>query len=249
MAKVKVLIVEDELEEGLELKESLLNLGYQITAIVDNIKDALGYFYSQEPDIVLIDIYLQGTPDGLQLATKINENAHSKRPFIYITKASDRSTFEQAIQTKPDSYLIKPFNPLEVQYAIELAIEKHFGNAGALSSQNETALQANKDFYIKKGHVLHKVSASDIYFVAVEGKYSELITENDKFLVQWPLKSMVEKINRDDFVRVHRNYAVNTRVISKVHLKDQQLILKNDAIIPVSQNFKDNLTKKLDILK
>lgn len=250
MAKVRLLIIEDEQSEALELQESLTHLGYEITGVASNLKDALGLFYSQSPDLVLIDIYLEGKPDGLKFAQTLNSNPQTKKPFIFLTKTADKDTFEKARETQPDSYLLKPFNPLEVQYAIELALEKHYGGgSGAFTIKNELAIEGGHDFFIKKGNVLHRVSTSDIYFVEVDGKYSQLTTESDSYLVQWSLKHVINKINRNDFIRVHRNYAINTQMISKVHLKDHQLILKNEKTIPISQNFKENLTKRLDILR
>lgn len=249
MAKVRLLIIEDEQAEALELQESLTHMGYEITGLAPNLKEALGLFYSQKPDLVLIDIYLEGKPDGLKFAQTLNDNPQTKKPFIFLTKAADKITFEKARETQPDSYLLKPFNPLEVQYAIELAIEKHYGGGGAFTAKNELAVEGDHDFFIKKGNVLHRVSTSDIYFVEVDGKYSQLSTAHDSYLVQWSLKHVIDKINRSDFIRVHRNYAINTQMISKVHLKDQQLILKNEKTIPISQNFKENLTKRLDILR
>ncbi len=249
MAKVRLLIIEDERAEALELQESLTHLGYEITGIAPNLKEALGLFYSQSPDLVLIDIYLDGKPDGLKFAQTLNDNPQTKKPFIFLTKASDKITFDKARETQPDSYLLKPFNPLEVQYAIELAIEKHYGGGGAFTTKNELAIEGDHDFFIKKGNVLHRVSTSDIYFVEVDGKYSQLTTASDSYLVQWSLKHVIDKINRSDFIRVHRNYAINTQMISKVHLKDQQLVLKNEKTIPISQNFKENLTKRMDILR
>lgn len=249
MAKIRVLIVEDNVDEGEELRQSLQELGYDITALTDNLKDALGYFYAQEPDIVLVDIYLHGKADGLVFAEKMNTAASVRRPFIFITSASDRATFDQAMRTQPDSYLIKPFNPLEVQYAIELAIERHYGSEGAFSADKTMAVKGEESMFVKNGSVLYKVLPSDIFYIEVDGKYSQLITREASFWVQWPLKNVIEKLGNDTFIRVHRNFAINWQQIDKVHLKDHQVILKNSKEIPISQNFKEKLISKLEILK
>ncbi len=249
MGKVRLLIIEDEQAEALELQESLAHLGYDVTGVAPDLKEALGLYYSQQPDLVLVDIYLAGQPDGLKFAQTLNANPQTKKPFIFLTKSADKATFDKARETQPDSYLLKPFNPLEVQYAIELAIEKHYGGGGAFTAKNDLALEGDHDFFIKKGNVLHRVSTADIYFVEVDGKYSQLSTASEAYLVQWSLKHVIDKINRSDFIRVHRNYAINTQMISKVHLKDHHLILKNDSTIAIIQNFKENLTRRLDILR
>ena len=249
MTKVRILIVEDDAMEGEALQQSLIELGYSVTGIATNLQDALGLFYSQSPDVVIIDIYLGDEPDGLTVAEKINLNQQTRRPFIFLTNASDKDTFSKARATSPDSYLIKPFNPLEVQYAIELAIEKHHSDIGAFTQGKGQMVYSDRDLYVKKGNVLQKLALSAVISIAVDGKYCQLTTEASSYLIQWPLKALLEKLAPHDFMRIHRNYAVNLHMISQVHLKDQQVIMKNGQTFPVSQRFRETLTKHLDILK
>ena len=126
--KIRILIIEDEALQAQSLKEALEERGYEVTAVANNLKDALGYYYAQKPDIVIVDVYLNGKPDGIVFAQRINENKFTLKPFAFLTSSIDRKTFEQARITNPYCYLIKPFNVLELEFAIELAIEKFMGS-------------------------------------------------------------------------------------------------------------------------
>jgi DNA-binding LytR/AlgR family response regulator len=249
MTKTRILIVEDDPEQAEELTKFLDKAGYELTAIADNLKDALGYFYSQQPDIVIVDIYLHGQPEGITFAQRLNENEATKRPFIFLTQNADLNTFHEARLTSPYSYLLKPFNHLELQYAIELAIEKFAQETGAFTLNKRNAVVLEKDLFVKRGDSLIKVPFQDINYVEVEGKYSNVVSKQGIFLVQLPLKKLEERLRHHQFIRIHRNYVVNINAIQKVHLGDQLVILENQTTIPISVGFKQNLVNHLDILK
>ncbi|MEL6537068.1 MAG: LytTR family transcriptional regulator DNA-binding domain-containing protein [Bacteroidota bacterium] len=249
MNTIHILIVEDNLEEAAELQEYLEAQEYTVTAVATNLKDALGYFYAQQPDLVIVDIYLDGSPDGITFAQRLNENEATRRPFIFLTQHASLEVFEQAKLTSPYSYLLKPFNPLELQYAIELAVEKFAGETGQFALGDGGAASLEKSLFLKRRNSLVKVPFGEVDYVEVEGKYSNLITQQGDFLIQWPLKKLIEKFTPHQFIRVHRNYLVNLRAIQQVHLADQHVILSGDRSIPYSQNFKKNLMEKFDVLK
>ena len=76
-----------------------------------------------EPDIVLMDIEIQGELDGIQTAEELI--AISNVPVVYLTGRSDDETLERAIKTAPYGYIIKPFEPEDLKIAIEIALNKH----------------------------------------------------------------------------------------------------------------------------
>ncbi|HAA16448.1 MAG TPA: DNA-binding response regulator [Cytophagales bacterium] len=249
MSKIHILIVEDNPEEAAELREYLEDKDYTVTAVATTLKDALGYFYAQQPDLVIVDIYLGGSPEGITFAQRLNENEATRRPFLFLTQHASLEVFEQAKLTSPYNYLLKPFNPLELQYAIELAIEKFTGETGQFAVGDGAATAMEHNLFLKRRNSLVKVPFGDVDYVEVEGKYSNLITQRGEFLIQWPLKKLIEKFVPHQFVRVHRNYLVNLRAIQQVHLADQHVILSGERSIPFSQNFKKNLLEKFDVLK
>lgn len=248
MIHPKILIVEDREEDATELKNFLEKHNYEVSEVATNLKDALGYYYAQKPDLVVADIYLNGQPDGITFAERVQENPNTARPIIFLTSHTDQDTFNKARLTVPLSYLIKPFNELELQYALELAVEKFGGLSGALTVQN-TGVMLDKDLFIKVGNTLMKVPMHEIDFVEVQGKYCSLAAGDTRYLVQQPLKKLEEKLLPGVFVKVHRNYIVNSNAMKKVLLADNVIVLKSNKTIPFSNGMKDSLLKTLDILK
>ena len=124
MKDSKVLIVEDRATEASYLKDVLLELGYQVPAIASTLSKALEYFSLYKPDISLVDIYLDGKPDGIVFAMEMNGKEKTRRPFVFLTGATEATTFKLAKAAMPYHYLIKPFNKPELQYSIELALER-----------------------------------------------------------------------------------------------------------------------------
>jgi len=249
MTKPRILVVEDQEDDANELKGFLESNDYEVTEVARNLKDALGYFYSQQPDMAILDIYLNGIPDGITFAQRIQENPNTARPFIFLTSHADMETFRKAKLTMPFSYLLKPYNQLELQYAIELAIEKFTGDVGTLSTHSHGSVMLDKDLFIKNGSTLMKVPLQEIEYIEVEGKYSSLVTNDSRYLVQQALKKMEEKLIMNNFIRIHRNYIINIQAIKKVQLTENTLYLKNDKPLPISSGFRDNLISKLDILR
>ncbi|MBN1327527.1 MAG: response regulator [Candidatus Cloacimonetes bacterium] len=106
MSRKKILIVEDEQIFAHDIKDVIEEKGYEVCSIATSGDEALEDIEKYKPDMLLIDIKLTGKMDGIQLSEKIN-NVHPI-PIIYITAYSDKKTIDEAMQTKPIAYLIKP---------------------------------------------------------------------------------------------------------------------------------------------
>ncbi|MBI5057834.1 MAG: PAS domain S-box protein [Nitrospirae bacterium] len=123
MAKSKILIVEDEWIIANDIKKSLQNLGYSVSAIVSTGEEAINKIQEKKPDLVLMDIVLQGEISGTEAANQIISGYDI--PVIYLTAYSDKEILKQAKKTNAYGYLVKPFNERELQATIDLAIYKH----------------------------------------------------------------------------------------------------------------------------
>ncbi len=115
-----ILLVEDEAIVARDLQESLLELGYEVVAIADSAEAALEQASRRRPDVVLMDIRIKGPLDGIQTARILKEEFHSA--VIYLTAHADGDTIQQAKQTEPYGYLIKPVKTAELQATIETAL-------------------------------------------------------------------------------------------------------------------------------
>ncbi len=118
-----VLIVEDEQIVATELREILTSLGYRIVAVTSTGPEALAKTEETQPDLILMDIRIKGTMDGIETASKITNRWDI--PIIYLTAHADQETLRRAKVTGPMGYVLKPFSERELLIAIEIAIYKH----------------------------------------------------------------------------------------------------------------------------
>ncbi len=122
MESFKVLIVEDEVINAKILQEFLLNKGYEVLDVVTTGEDAVEYVTRIRPDIILMDIELAGTMNGIEAAEKINLGEHF--PILYLTSQTNKEVVNRARETRPVGYIIKPFSPLQLEITMEMARKK-----------------------------------------------------------------------------------------------------------------------------
>lgn len=123
MSASKVMVVEDESIISLHLKTTLLRLGYSVSGVAASGDAALRKIKVSRPDLILMDIHLKGDMTGIEVSQKIKTDFQI--PIIYLTANADSLTFQEAKQTDPYSYILKPFEEKELGMAIEIALHKH----------------------------------------------------------------------------------------------------------------------------
>jgi PAS domain S-box-containing protein len=118
-----ILPVEDERIVARDLQMRLHKLGYEVPSVASSKAEALEVLRAIHPDLVLMDIQLNGVPEGIDAAREIQECFDI--PVIYLTAHSDRATLDLANESEPFGYVLKPFQDRELWAAIETAIHKH----------------------------------------------------------------------------------------------------------------------------
>lgn len=122
MAETSVWIVEDESIVAMDLKARLLKMGYSVAGISGYAEEAIEAIRLNLPDIVLMDIVLKGTMDGIEAAAIIREELEI--PVVYLTAYSEEGTISRAKVTEPYGYILKPFMERDLQIAIDIALYK-----------------------------------------------------------------------------------------------------------------------------
>jgi len=120
---IKILIVEDEKIVALDLKRRLTKLGYQVTGMAASGDKALALVNQELPNIVLMDIHIQGDIDGVEAAAML-QKIYSI-PIIYLTAYSEEKALTRAKTTKPYGYLLKPFSDRELHIIIQVSLERY----------------------------------------------------------------------------------------------------------------------------
>jgi CheY-like chemotaxis protein len=122
MPDTRILVVEDERIVGLHLKQQLVKLGYKVVAVVSSGDEALKVVKDRKPDVVLMDIHIDGDIDGIETASRIPPD-HCV-PVIYLTAFAGETTLQRARATKPYGYMMKPFSERELHATIQMALER-----------------------------------------------------------------------------------------------------------------------------
>lgn len=118
MTVKKVLIVEDEFIEANNLRLILERAGYTVCGIAPSVAIAIGFLEKDNPDMVLLDIYLKGKQNGIDLAKILNEQG---KPFVYLSANSSEVIFNAAKKTRPFGFLVKPFREKDVLVTLDIA--------------------------------------------------------------------------------------------------------------------------------
>lgn len=123
MDKKRILVVEDEVIVAKDIEKRLLKLGYAVLAIVTSGEEAIKKAEDKNPDLILMDIKLEGKMNGLEAASQISSSLDI--PIVYLTAYADDETLKQAKVTAPYGYILKPYETRELHTAIEIALYKH----------------------------------------------------------------------------------------------------------------------------
>jgi PAS domain S-box-containing protein len=123
LARERIIVVEDDKIIAMELRDRLRRWGFVVPATAASGEEAIAAALQWQPDLILMDIWLQGSMDGIQAVEKIHETLDT--PIIYVTANADESTLERAKLTEPYGYVLKPFEELELRTTIEIALYKH----------------------------------------------------------------------------------------------------------------------------
>ena len=113
---LKVLIVEDEVLIAKHLEEILLQNDYSIVGISHDSESALDHISSRDPQLIILDINIEGTKDGIEVAEFVRKKYDI--PIIFLTALSDLKTLERAKKVNPAAYIVKPFKPKDLLSSI-----------------------------------------------------------------------------------------------------------------------------------
>jgi CheY-like chemotaxis protein len=123
MATERILLVEDESLIAKDLERRLQRMGYLVIVLAVTGLDAIHQTLEHQPDVVLMDIRLQGQMDGIEAAAFIR--THLNIPVVYMSAYVDEETLARASATHPAGYLRKPFTERQLQLALDGALCNH----------------------------------------------------------------------------------------------------------------------------
>jgi two-component system response regulator HydG len=135
--KAKILIVEDQFIEAHSLERILIRANYIVSSIARSVAIALKSIERDTPDLVLLDIHLQGNLTGIDLARSLSQR---NIPFVYLSANSNKQVLQEAKSTKPYGFLVKPFRERDVLVMIDVALYVHRQNQDPVIKQGKAGI-------------------------------------------------------------------------------------------------------------
>lgn len=240
--KIKVYIVEDVAITRMSLETMLLENNYHVVGSSADAETAWKQLQTLSPDLILLDINLAGEKTGVWLAKKIRANQNIS--IVYLTAFSDQQTLKEVLNTKPDGYLMKPYQETTLLTTITIALTNF------LERQKKTLLSDATDvtariIYIKDRNIRVKLTIDDICFVKSDGNYLEIKLENKTYVVRNKLSEFLKQLPSNEFFQCHRRYIIN---IKKIDLLGKDFITILKFNIPTSIKYRISIEKSLSIV-
>ncbi|MFT5778558.1 MAG: two-component system response regulator LytT [Crocinitomicaceae bacterium] len=231
----RILIVEDDEWIADDLKSTLEKFDFNVVGVVDSYEKALLSLRNDTPDLVILDIRLNGPGTGIDVAKEINDRW--KIPFLFISSNIDPKTMTEVLDEVPHSILNKPCKPEDLIVSVKLALSKESPEV----SQGDHAIDEDS-FFVKTEHVYQKIIIDDLLFVKGDGSYTKVQMKNERLVLRATLKDFEFLDNRKEITRVHRSYYVNLKYIDKIHSK---YLTIQEFEIPLSKESKEELLKRI----
>lgn len=275
MAIINILIVEDDLIISEDIGYHLLESGYAVHGCVPSGEEAIMLIGQKVPDLIIMDIELEGELDGIETAAIIGKKHDI--PIIYLTKIRHEATRKRATLTNPAAYLNKPFSKGELNNSIEVAIYNACNpkeRKNEITKKEENLIYSNAKFAFLKteNNSFEKVLTKDILLIKSDNQYAKIITVQKTYHYSKNLKVTEQKISDPNLQRINKSMVLNTQIISTVIKKgdqyyaviDPSLFLYKDALstsafsdfttksgqidLPIGRSYKNNLFAKLNLI-
>ncbi|WP_185152875.1 LytR/AlgR family response regulator transcription factor [Fulvivirga aurantia] len=226
MEKVKILIVEDERIIAEDLSDILMSNDYEVCDICKSFSSVIYAIEKHHPDLILLDIKIQGDRDGVDVAHRLRDDYSI--PFVFISSHSDPSTVKRAVEVNPYGYLVKPFEDEDVIVAVELALSNF------AKEQNESIKDfvLNDCLFVREKNLSIKIPFSDIQYIKAEGNYSTIVANDKNHVLRATLKEIEQKVPSHLFYRSHKSYIINLGRVSAIN---SDSIYVNDERLPIGR--------------
>lgn len=239
MQKIRVFIVEDSSLFAADIAARLQKHGMEVVHICGSGEEALHQLPITTPDLILMDIHLSGALDGISTAALIRKEYSI--PIIYLSDYTDNTHVQRARKTFPAAYLSKPFHEPDLIRALEIA----FTNTQQ-TEHTQTRPRLPDHIFVKDGHTYLKVALAEIVYLQADRAYCKIITEHKSITESNSMKHVLQQIQHQDFVQVHRSYAININHITGI---DGNIIRLGEHSVEMSHSMREDFMSKLKFLR
>lgn len=237
MKPIRVYVVEDMAISRISLETMLLENDYELSGSAVTAETAWEELQNSKTDLILLDINLAGAKNGVWLAKQVRK--HLNIPIVFLTAYGDQNTLKEVLETKPNGYLMKPYQEPSLLTTINIALSNFL-----LSQKNSNKLEdSNNEFiYIKDRNIKVKLTLKDICYVKSDGNYLEVTLENKRHVIRAKLTEFMDLLPKNIFYKSHRRYLVN---ITKINALGKGIVQLENESVPLSLKYKEALEKGL----
>lgn len=244
MTPLRILIVEDVVVTAMDLRQTLERAGHTITGIARTLQTALNSAITNPPDLALVDIELEKESTGNGIDTAKELLLHNPMPIIYLTANSERTMFQEAQQTQPSAYLLKPFKAAELLFNVELAYQNF---RARLLAPIDAPLP--KYLLLPIGKELARIDFDDVVYLEADGAYAKVfMIDKIVYTVSTNLGQLEPYFQPINFFRLSRFHIPNLNYINGI--KDNELLLDHGRVaLPIPANKRKELFRRLTIVR
>lgn len=251
MNNINILVVEDESIVSKDIQQSLIKLGYNVAGAAATGEKAIEIAREELPDVILMDIMLKGSMNGIETAEMIRKELFI--PVIFLTAYADDATLSKAKVSEPYGYIIKPFKEIDLHTTIEMALYK-FSKEKEVRKERDFLYsiienkESSTDFiFVKSNSKLIKIKTADIYYIEALKDYVVIHTATVRYTIHSTMKEIEGKMNPTEFIRVHRSFIVRLDKIASIEFPN--LTLENDKkVIPIGGSYRDDFNNRINML-
>jgi len=120
---VKILIVEDEAIIARDIQNILSRFGYLVSGLASSGEESIEKARALTPDLVLMDVKLKGSMDGIEAGHAIHDHLHI--PIVYLTALGEEKTLDGAQPNNGFMRILKPFEEKDIQCAIQMILPRN----------------------------------------------------------------------------------------------------------------------------
>lgn len=247
-SKLQILIVEDDLVLAASLEENLNELGYLNIIKSKDSASATFAFEQNKPDLAILDIKLENSSlDGIEVAQHFN--TQYKIPLIFLSSYDDDSIRDRAKDVNPAAFLVKPASVKQIDIAIEFALNSFYGNGSGTKNTSKLIcpLSSLPDYIFIKGNLSYeKVHYQDITHLSAAASSSIIHTCCKKYAVSTNLQSLLDQLNCEQIIRIHRSHAINLNHLHAFDEHDVYFMHNNEVLeLPIGNAYKNSLMEFL----
>ncbi|HRZ41522.1 MAG TPA: response regulator transcription factor [Bacteroidales bacterium] len=239
MKKQRILIAEDVYNVSVDIRHTLEEMGYTVLKFAATPEAVMKSIEEEQPDLVLMDTYLNGELSGIETATMVYDLY--KVPVVFLVSEVPADYLRDMIASEAFGVVIKPFRAETLRLAIELAFNKHKGPGKTVQPYGDA-------LFVRTDYRHQRIGLQQILFIEAMKDYVVIHLQHGTVTTHTTIKGIEELLPEADFVRIHRSYIVRIDKIHSVRYPD--LVIEGKMkVLPVGGFYKKHLFSRLITLQ